>query len=208
MIRRSTWILLAVFAVALAGTWYWQRSEEKKVAEEPTPTEAKTLLDVDINNIRDLKIEDAQGKRLNLRKVSSGLWIMTEPERQNVDLEAVNTKIDQLTLLSALNTIQSPPTDEQIGLAAPAYKITVTNQDGKDTVLEIGEETPTQSGYYLRLNGTVYVISKASIDALTDMLANPPIAKSTQTPTGATSSQGIITATLTTTATQTVTATP
>ena len=96
MIRRPTWILLALLAVLLGATWYWQRTQKGKVEEQPTPTPASRLLDLDTSSIRDLKFVDAQGKQLYLRKIGSGTWIMTEPVRQNVDYEKVNPVVDQL----------------------------------------------------------------------------------------------------------------
>ena len=206
MIRRSTWILLVLFAVSLAGAWLWQRSEEQKAEQEPTPTARAMLLELDTPQIRDIKIENAQGARLYLRRIGGGSWIMTEPERQNLDSQIMAGKLDQIVLMSALNTLTDPPGAAQIGLEPPAYIITVTDEDGRDHKLEVGAVTPTQSGYYLRMNGVVYVVSNINIDELVGMMANPPI--EVPTATSEIPAQDVITGTVTAPAVQLPTSTP
>lgn len=207
MIRRPTWILLAIFAIVLVAAYIWQRTSTKKAEAAPTPTPAPMLLDLDPNNIRDLKIKDAQGKQLYLRKLG-GIWIMTEPERQNVDNDKVTTQVQSLAFIDILNTLPTPPPDDQIGLATPAYVVTITDQSGKNYVFEVGAETPTQAGYYVRMNGTVQVVSKANIDGLVDMLKNPPVAPATPTATGSVTPGAIITGTQTIQPTPAITVTP
>ena len=205
MIRRPTWILLALFVVSLGAAWIWQRSQNNKAENEPTSTPAASLLDLDTETIRDMKIEDAQGNQLYLRKLG-GVWIMTEPERQNADIEKVNSVVGQLVSAEVLNTLSTPPAQDQVGLATPAYVLTITDQSGKDYVLDIGSETPTQSGYYVRKDGIVLVVDKMAIDNLVDLLKNPPVVPSTAT--GVLTPQGVITGTMTISPTLQVTATP
>jgi hypothetical protein len=196
-----------LFIVLLAGTWLWQRYDEKKAVEEPTSTPAAMLLEVDTNLIRDMKIEDAGGNRIYLRRLG-GSWIMTEPERQNVDAEIMSGKMGQLAVMQPISTLNPPPAESEIGLDPPAYTITLTDESGNDTVMEVGAHTPTQSGYYLRMAGTVYVVSTATIDEIVGMLANPPVPVPTATSTGTITPQAIISGTLTVTPTQVLTATP
>lgn len=201
MIRRPTWILLTLFIVILAAALLWQRSEENKSASEPTPTLPARLLDIDANTIRDIKIDDDQNNRLFLRKLGGGLWIMTEPERQNLDLEELNARVTQLSLINIMTTLQPAPEADEIGLLPPAYTLTITDEAGKKYILDVGSETPTQSGYYVRMNGSIYVVSKFNIDGMIEMLENPPIAPPTGTPTGAVAPQEVITGTAVTTTT-------
>lgn len=208
MIRRSTWILLLLFALLLAGAFLWQRSQEENAEQEPTPTSPVMMLGLDTIQIRDLKIEDAQGGRAYLRRVGGSSWIMTEPERHNLDVEVMSQKLDQLSLMSPLSTLADPPAMDQIGLEDPAYTLTVTDESGKDHILEVGDKTATQSGYYVRFNGNVYVVSQMTIDELVDMLANPPIEVPTATATSALPVPEIISGTMTAPAVELPTSTP
>lgn len=209
MIRRPTWILLALFVISLGGLWFWQRSDGNETAETgtPFPTSLPLLLNLDVNQIRDIKIEDAAGKRLVLSSLGGSSWIITEPERDNVDMDAFSSVLQQLTLLQPLSMIDPIPPLDQIGMVIPAYTITVTDQTGKDTIFEVGVQTPTQSGYYVLVEGKLYVVGAATIDAFLDMLTNPPVPPKIATPTGI-SSSGTVTTTLTTPSMQTATASP
>jgi len=192
----------------LGATWFWQRSQEKKVEDQPTPTAAPQLLDLEISTIRDLNLKDAQGKQLYLRRIGSGTWIMTEPVRQNVDYEKVNPVIDQLGVASMLSTLSTPPAPDQTGLDKPTYVLTITDQSGKKHITEIGSETPTQSGYYVRRDSVVYVASKNDIDSLVDLFNNPPIQLSTASSTSSLAPGEVITGTMTVQPTPQGTATP
>ena len=133
---------------------------------------------------------------------------MTEPERSNVDLEKVNGVVEQLVAAEVLNVLSTPPAADQTGLNKPAYVLTVTDQSEKKFVIEIGSETPTQSGYYVSKEGLVYVADKFGIDSLVDFLKNPPVAPPTATPTGMLAPQEIITGTISVQPTPLGTATP
>jgi hypothetical protein len=209
MIRRPTWILLALFVISLGGFWFWQRSDGNETAETgtPFPTSLPLLLNVDANQIQDIKIEDAAGKRLVLSSLGGSSWIITEPERDNVDMDAFSSILQQLTFFQPLGMVDPIPPPDQIGMVIPAYTITVTGQDGKDTVFEVGDQTPTQSGYYVQVEGKLYVVGAATIDAFLDMLTHPPVPAKTATPTGI-SVSGTVTTTLTTPSRETATASP
>jgi hypothetical protein len=134
-------------------------------------------------------------------------WIITEPDRENVDMEAFTGVLQQFTLIEPLSMVDPFPPLDQIGMVVPAYTITVTDQDGKDTVIDVGAQTPTQSGYYVRVEGKLYVVGLGAIDAFLDMLTNPPVPPKTSTPTDI-SPSGTLTTTLTTPSLETATATP
>lgn len=209
MIRRPTWILLALFVVVLAASWFWQRYQKSKAEGQPTPTPATGLLDLeDTRTVRDLKITDAQGSQLYLRKIGGGMWIMTEPERQNVDNEKVNPVIEQLGYADILSTLSTPPPQEQTGLDKPAYIVTITDETGKKYVLEIGSETPTQTGYYIRKDAVVYVASKSDIDSLVALIKTPPILLPTATATNSLAPGEVISGTMTIQPTPQATVTP
>jgi len=193
MIRRSTWILLALFMISLGGLWLWQRSggNETTKTETPFPTSLPLLLNMDTNQIMGIKIEDAAGKRVVFTSLGGSSWIITEPVRDNVDMDAFSSVLQQLTSLQPLSMLDPIPPLDQIGMVIPAHTITITDQGGKDAVLEVGALTPTQSGYYVRVEGKLYVVSVAPVDAFVDMLTNPPIPVKTATPTGISSMETV-----------------
>ena len=209
MIRRSTWILLALFAISLGGLWFWQQSGGKSPgsSETPSPTAPPLLLSIDPTQLREIKVEDAAGQRLVLSSLGGANWIIMEPVRDNVDMETFASTLQQLSMLQPLSSVDPIPPLDQIGMVIPAYRITITDHDGQETVLDVGTKTPTQSGYYVRVDGKLYVVGASTIDSFVGMLSNPPVAPKTVTPTEL-SSSGTITTTLTTPPEITGTVTP
>ena len=62
-----------------------------------------------------------------------------------------------------------------LGLDPPAYVLTVYLKSGTKHVLEIGDKTPSESGYYTRFDGKrLLVVELSSIEGLTLMADNPP----------------------------------
>ena len=116
--------------------------------------------------------------------------------------------VEQLVSAEVLIELSTPPAADQTGLDKPAYVLTITDQSGQKTVIEIGSETPTQTGYYIRKESVVYVADKFGIDNLVDMLKNPPIQPPTATATGSLAPQEAITGTVTTQPTPLGTVTP
>ncbi len=183
MIRRSTWALVAVFVLLLAGTLVYQRYQDQQPKAEATSTPDPNgkLFTIDEKTIVSLRIEGA-GKAVQIGRDSSGLWTVTEPKGGPTDAGKVESAMSQLVDLGIIATL-NPTTDLNVyGLGKAAYIITVGLNDGTKDVANVGSLTPTSSGYYVRLNDqTPKVVSKFSLDALLGLLENPPF-QDTPTP--------------------------
>ncbi len=186
MIKRNTWILLGIFVIVLAFAFYYQNSPKKTVISA-TPTSGTTELfkSVDEKSISTLRIEDANGKVVALGRDSTGVWVVTEPKGGPTDVTQAETAVSQLLALQSIASLD-PTSDLGIfGLGKPSYMVTISMNGGQKYVLSIGDVTPTQNGYYVRLNqGAPDLVNKDSIDAMLGMLAKPPFVA---TPTSAAS---------------------
>jgi len=61
------------------------------------------------------------------------------------------------------------------GLDKPAFVITVEIGSAKKHVLEVGDQTPTNTGYYVRLDGgRMAIVAQSGIEPLTGLLTSPP----------------------------------
>lgn len=176
MIRRSTLILFVVFLVLLAGVMFWQRtkqSEDSKI----TPTAAQEyLFDFD-TEITNLIIESSDGKVVELARDKDGQWALLQPENEEIDISRVETTSTQLLVLRVLAKFeQDAPEKSTIGLDKPANVITLTLDDGSNVVIQIGDGTPTDSGFYVNVDGRgMYVVEKYGLQTILDLLENPPI---------------------------------
>jgi len=192
MIKRNTWILLAAFAVLLLAAVYLQRSGGLATGEEEaTPTvEQQQLRDVDADGISSFQIEDAQGKVVAVERDAQGAWTLTEPPAEKTDSAKVDSAMASLASLEVLNTLETDLALEVVGLANPIYTLQMGLADGGQHVIEVGEATPTGTGYYTRMDGGApVVISKFAVDSAAELLTTPPII-ATETPTAGTDIPG------------------
>jgi hypothetical protein len=144
MIRRTTWILLAVFAVLLAATLFLQRTGRLESAgdESPTPTPEAKMLEVDPATIRSLRIQDAQGKVVALERKAQQTWVLIEPAANETDAVRVDSSITELAALRILNLLETQPSSDATGLTSPAYTLTVGLEDSEH-VIQVGQQATT-----------------------------------------------------------------
>jgi hypothetical protein len=81
----------------------------------------------------------------------------------------------QLTALPISSQIEAGKSPDIFGLDKPAYVITIGFKDGKEHTLEVGDATPTNSGYYVRVDKDKMLITDLNgIDALLQLESFPP----------------------------------
>jgi hypothetical protein len=184
MIRRTTWIYLAFFVALLGFAWYFQSSKEKAAAQiTPTPG-TQNLFNIEENSIKNLKIEDNQGKIVALGRDEKGLWSLTEPKAEMTDISQAESAVSQLVSLTILSTVDPAPSADVTGLNPAIYTVTIDFNDGTTKVLQVGKVTPIQNGYYSQLDGgPVTVVNKYGMDAFLKLLSSPPVATPTAVPT-------------------------
>ena len=191
MIRRSTVILLVILIALLGLTYYLKHRPAKP--PEPTPVaEGGPLFLEAEGQPTSIRIENATGKVVAVQKNSSGQWAITLPKPGETDQGMVEAAVTQISALRSITVLDQSPSSDAIGLKTPAYIISIQFAGGSSHKLEIGDLTPTGSGYYVRQEKTIYVVSQSGIDALLNLLTQPPYAAtitpttapSTETPTG------------------------
>jgi len=184
MIRRTTWIYLALFIALLVFAWYFQSSKEKAAAQvTPTPG-TQSLFNIEESSIKSLKIQDNQGKIVALGRDEKGLWSLTEPKADMTDISQAESAVSQLVSLTVLSSVDPAPSADVTGLNPADYTVTIDFNDGTKKVLLVGKVTPIQNGYYSQLDGgPVDVVNKYGMDAFLKLLNNPPVATPTAVPT-------------------------
>ena len=176
MIRRTTWIVLVVFVAVLGAAIYVQRTHEGKLINEPTPTMMPALFNIQESSIKSLQISSSAGESLVMEHSTDGAWTITKPLVEATDTAQAQASISELLGLQSMTVLDPAPPSEATGLATAAYTITVSLMDGKNVVAKVGKVTPTESGYYLQVDGgPVVVANKYSIEKITNMIANPPV---------------------------------
>jgi hypothetical protein len=184
MIRRSTWIALIVFVVALAGAiWYARSGGSSAQSADATPT-AAPLWSFASRDIMSMKIEDLEtGDIVQAHRNASPGWVLDQP-KDLADVGRLEIAAD--TLASLVPSDSSPDADlAAFGLDNPSYRISVSLRDGSSDQLLVGQTSPTGDVVYVKLpsSGTVYFVSSYTLGNVTAMTGDPPIATPTPRPT-------------------------
>jgi hypothetical protein len=179
MIRKTTWVVLMIFAVLLAAVLLWQRLQDEKAGEAtPDASEAAAedqyLFEFE-GEVAALRIEHVGDKTIELVRDETGQWTLTGAPGMKLDSAAMDTAVSSLATLPLVDTLKSPPELDALGLNPPSYRILVTLKDGEQLVASVGKVTPTGSGYYvLSSDRRVYIANEFSLQSVLDLVENPP----------------------------------
>ncbi len=182
MVKRPTLILLIVLALVIAAFFYLNERPLKATAPTPTAIKSSFLITKDNGALTWIHILDAQGNSLQMERDASGNWAITQPELAAANQSQAAAAETQFFALSVLTTLETSPALDVIGLNPPAYIITLGFFSETQKVLEVGSLTPTGSGYYVSFEDKIYVISQSSINAVLELLRNPPYAETPTLP--------------------------
>ncbi len=176
MIRRNTWIVLALLVIAVGGAFYLNNRKSQQAASA-TPTASApgsgALFSAALGEPTDMIVKDTTGKTVEIARNASGQWVLKAPIQADANQGAAEAAATQVTSLKVLSTVELDL--NVVGLDKPAYNMSFTFKDGSKHSLNVGSLTPIQDGYYASLdNGPVKIVDKAGIDALTQLLAQPP----------------------------------
>jgi len=180
MVRRSTWILLAVFVLLVVFAWLFQRNQTKKADSEPTATAVVARNDVynlTGRSVTQIKIADSSGNKIGFyRDDATSSWAISDVAANEADSLKIQSVSTQLLALQAQAYLDTTPALDSVGLITPTYTITMTTSDGGQLVTYVGNLTPIGTGYYVRVGtGPVLVVAKVAIEGIVDLLQNPPL---------------------------------
>jgi hypothetical protein len=182
MIKRSTWILLIILALVLV-VYFVIKNQASMTAASSTPTASDTfLITPSDSTLQVLRITDAQEHIFQMQRDTSGIWVVTLPSSGTADQGLAGSAETQVGALRIVTTLDSSLNMADAGLSTPADTIELTFVNNLRHVIQVGNLTPTGSGYYVHLDsGKLFVVSQAGIDALLKLLTAPPF-PSTETP--------------------------
>jgi hypothetical protein len=172
MIRKETWFVLIVCAL-LIGYAVYLNNQKKASSGVATPLPASAfLINASEGQPTSIEVKSADGQSVKLVRGTAG-WTLELPEKTEANQASAEAAATQVTSLQVVDEITG---DASIfGLDKPAFVITVEIGSAKKHVLEIGDQTPTKTGYYVRLDGgRMAIVAQSGIDPLTGLLTSPP----------------------------------
>ncbi len=161
---RNALILVIVLGLLFGVYKFVENKEGKKIEENPTTT--VSLFKMDNNTINQVIVETTDRKLAFSKKGSE--WTLVEPK----NLKIIGSRVEGIALefgeFNAEKLIEKGAKDfSKYGLDKPTV-VTVKTSKGETRSVEIGRETPTKTGYYLKLSGSsdVYSITTYKADTL------------------------------------------
>jgi hypothetical protein len=155
-------LLVAVAALAvMGGAVYWSSKSKPAEANKPASDTAPKLLSIPDNQIRRVDIRKTGGESTVVEIGKDGKWQITAPKPLAADADAMTSMLSSLGSLAADRVVEEKAPDlAQYGLSQPSLQVIVTKKDGQSKTLAIGDQTPTSSAYFARVEGDprVYTI--------------------------------------------------
>lgn len=163
MMKMRGLLVAVIVLVALAGGVYWSNKAKQKEASKPADaSSAPKILAVPADQVTKLEISKKGGETIVAER-KSGRWELTAPKPLPADQDTIGSILSTVSSLNADRLIEDKATDfAQYGLTQPSIELTITQKDGKNRELLIGDESPTGSNFYARLQGDPRVFTVAS----------------------------------------------
>jgi Domain of unknown function (DUF4340) len=171
MIKRNTWILLAIFIVVLGAALLIQKTNILQPAATPSATLNPPLLGNSNDPITGIILSDQHGLDIVSKLGSDNQWAIQQPAGLQISQGSMQLILSDLNGISIQATLLSQLPLESTGLQLPTYSITLTYQSGQTHLIKVGNLTSTQSGYYVQLDsGKTVIVNQSSIDNVVGVL--------------------------------------
>ncbi len=156
-------LIAAVVLAGLAGGVYYSNKHKAADAAKPpsdAPPKILTLTEADITKIV-LKKKDADATVLE--KNAAGKWQLTAPQQYAADQDAVNQLVSAAASVASDRVVEEKASDTAAyGFQVPSLAVDITTKGGKTSKLRIGDDTATNSGAYVMLEGDPRIFTAAS----------------------------------------------
>ena len=156
-------LIAAAVLAGLGGLLYWSNRAEKAKEGKPDPSASPKILELKEDSLARFEIRKKDEPAVVLEKGQDGNWTITAPETLSADQDSVRSLVSTVTSLSSDRLIEENPEDLNLyGLNSPSVELVIGQKEGGDKKLLVGEETPTGSYYFVKLDGDPRVFTMAS----------------------------------------------
>lgn len=156
--------LLAAVVVlaALGGAAWWSEKKQKADAAKPPADASPKILSIPEDQFKQIDLVRKAGDTTELTK-ADGKWQIVQPKPLAADQDSVKSLVSSLASLASDRLIEDKPSDlSSYGLTAPSEQVKITRNDGKTQTLLVGDDTPTGSGTFAKLEDDPRVFMIAS----------------------------------------------
>ena len=139
-----------------------QEAADTESAEEENP-EIISIASADVKSIKFV----IDKKEVTFEKEGNS-WVKSDETDFPVDQDKIDTLVSSMNSIKAERTLENVEDASEYELDQPENTITVTTEDGKTTVIQLGMENDSTSQEYIDLNedsSTVYVVSNSTFSS-------------------------------------------
>lgn len=156
MIKRSTWIVLAVFIALLGLLWLLEWSPAapaRKSRVTPAATRQPALLQgINSANILRIQIQTTDGVLIAVSRGGDKTWAYEQAGGSPVDPGKVEELLSVLLSLRPQTSVDPSVTLDAVGLTGQPLIITLNDAAAQLYTFKFGRQTAINSGYYVSLN--------------------------------------------------------
>ena len=180
--RIGTWVAVLLLIAVVEFAIYFNREKGKIGNADATPVSVPVaIFNAEDGTVSSIEIKPADGETVKVARDAKNVWMLELPSKAEADQGLAEAAAAQVSALQVLSPIDADP--EIFGLKNPAFTITIGFAGEKTHTLEVGDPTPTKSGFYVRLDkGKMMVTDLSGIEALLQLVSAPPYLN-TPTPT-------------------------
>jgi hypothetical protein len=179
--KRSTIVVLVVFLALVGLLLYLNQNAPAEEVEATPTTPVEYLFSGSDGQPTRIDIKSDAGDQVIISRNEAGAWVLEQPIEAEADQASAEEAASQVSTLRIESKPEVDP--EAAGLIQPSYTLTVEMTGGTEKSVRIGNLTPTEIGYYASVNdgNETLIINRTGLDALLNLLENPPIAEPTPT---------------------------
>ena len=180
MVKKSTLILL-IIAVGLVVGYVWLQNQGSldfsSHSDEPTATSLPHFIQLESSNLVLLKLTRPEQEDLIISKSEDGGWQINVPGASVTEgnIAQIVAEFNAIQVKQQFNLDLDLTT---LGLDKPQYIFTLTQGDGTQHIIKIGNANPLNTDYYAQLDaGAPVLVSQGSIDNIVSIIesaATPP----------------------------------
>ncbi len=172
--NKSFKLIAGVMVIAVLGGVYYGLTvyNEKTEEAEEEAAAGETILEVDVSALTAVTYT-IDGEQVSFSLQDDGIWQKDDDETFPVDSSALLAPLDEASSLKSVRTLTEVEDISEYGLDDPQNTITLTDEDGTETVITIGDNNASTGNDYLMLNedeSTIYTVSTDLSSAFSDDL--------------------------------------
>ena len=147
-------LIAAVLLAGLGGALWYSNKQEKAKEGQPAKDAPPRILAIPADTVQQIEIQRRGEAPTTVRFNKSGKWEITQPKPLPADPLAVSEITTATSKLDSDRLVDPNASDwSSYGLSPALLQVSIQRKDGKTSKLLIGENTPTGSTVYARLDG-------------------------------------------------------